>query len=291
MEVSVGATEWAAEVVAMQGLRGWKGVRSAGWAAICLCWLSSLPALAGQQAPQDQTGPGAPILLAQLPSLPGTVSPAKPNEKAIRLYRRAVQELQHQRPKAAENDASHAARLDPQFADAEALAATAALAQRQFSQAKVLAQSAVQQDAGNEKAWVALATADNYTAQYADAVQALRHVPNPETAGWQVAYQWARAEAGLGNGEEVLLWVNRAALTAPQSFAPLHLLRASALLAAGQPAAGADELEAYLSVAGRAALDRAALTAELQRLREMSKATIAADVPGDAGSESNALAN
>ena len=65
------------------------------------------------------------------------------------------------------------------------------------------------------------------------AANALRHVRPQEQQTWQVAYQGARAEAGLQHLPECLEWLNRAALSAPVNFAPLHLLRASALLAVG----------------------------------------------------------
>ncbi len=207
--------------------------------------------------------------------------------KAIRSYLRAVRELHQGHTVAAEKDANRAARLDAKFADADALAATGALAQQQFDRARGEAADAVCIDAADEKAWVVLATADNYLGKYSEAIDALGHVRRQNQVTWQVAYQWARAEAGQNHAQQTLEWVDRAALSAPSSFAPLHLLRASALLAASQNAAAANELETYLQLLGKNAPQRERLTRELHRLQETSQRQSATET----GTERNALAN
>ncbi len=201
--------------------------------------------------------------------------------KALQSYRQAIQELHHGQAVAAEKDACRAMQLDPNFADAEALAATATLAQKQFVRARDEASRAVQRNAADEKAWVILATADNYLGRYAEAVEALGHVRQQDQATWQVAYQWGRAEAGQEHAQAALDWSNRAALSAPPDFAPLHLLHASALLAAGRYARAADELGAYLQLLGANAPERAGLTQELARLQKLAQTP----------AEYNALAN
>lgn len=202
---------------------------------------------------------------------------------ALRAYSKSVHELHAGSPGLAEADARRAIALDHRFADAYALAATADLALKQFDAARALAAQAVQLSPAEEKGWVAVATADNYLGQPADALQALSHIAPRRQNAWQVAYQWARAEAGLGDAREALDWANRAALTAPPEFAPLHLLRASALLAAGQPLRAADELESYLQLLGANAPERAELLKKVEQLRQ------AIPAPGDDGW--NALAN
>ena len=234
--------------------------------AIGMCFLCAPHAL-GQ--PAESTASGDPVLTAQL-DLPDTsmmesgIAPA-----AMVFYRKAVEELHQGKSVAAEKDACRAAQTDEKFADADALAATAALAQRRFARALTEANAAVQIDPKDEKAWVILATADNYLAQYGDALDALRHVAAEHWTTWQVAYQWARAETGLDDGAQTLDWANRAALTAPSSFAPLHLLRASALLAVGDNAQSADELEVYLQLLNQRAPERAELTRELKHIRAL----------------------
>ncbi len=245
----------------------------------CLMVPSTLAQSAGGPVNSD------PILTAQLDPPDATVMEPGIAPKALLLYREAVQELHRGNNVAAEKDARDAVRLDRNFADAYALAATAALSQRQFARALAEAEAAVHIDDNDEKAWVILATADNYIGQYSDALNALRHVQQEHWTTWQVAYQWARAEAGLNNAVQTLEWANRAALTAPASFAPLHLLRASALLAAGSNAQSADELETYLQLLNKNAPPRAALTRELHRIRAQRP-----PATGDVA-EYNALAN
>jgi tetratricopeptide (TPR) repeat protein len=195
---------------------------------------------------------------------------------AMQMYLRAVRELHQGHAVPAEKDANHALQMDPKFADAAALAATAALMQQQFQRAAAKATQAVQINAADEKAYVILATAQNYLGDYSAAADALRHVRPQEQQTWQVAYQWARAEAGLQHLPECLEWLNRAALSAPVNFAPLHLLRASALLAMGDNARAADELEIYLQFPSANPSQRDLLTQELRRLHLLPQSSAAA---------------
>lgn len=189
--------------------------------------------------------------------------------QALQVYRRAVHELHQGETAAAAKDAQRAIRMDEKFADAYALSATAALIERNYSLAQAEAAHATQIDPQDEKAWVIVATADNYLGLYAKAAEALAHIPEQKEEAWQVAYQWARAEAGRQHAQQALEWSNRAALTAPSTFAPLHLLRASALLAANQYALSADELEAYLSLIAPDAPQHCELADELRKLRAL----------------------
>jgi hypothetical protein len=191
-------------------------------------------------------------------------------DKARSAYARGVQALLAGQTKEAEHAAKEAIAEDRNFSDAYALAATAELSQRRFSEAQSLAQQAVRADAASVKARVILATADNYLGSYAAAVEALDPVQSAAARWWQAAYQRARAEAGLEHAQAALDWSNRAALLAPPEFAPLHLLHASALAAAAQYAQAAGELEAYLQIAGDAAPQRAELQHALDRLREQA---------------------
>ena len=200
---------------------------------------------------------------------------------ALQIYDRAVHELHHGHAVIAEADANRALQRDPKFADAAALAATAALMQQQFQRAATEATQAIQINAADEKAYVILATAQNYLGHYSAAADALRHVRPQEQQTWQVAYQWARAEAGLQHLPECLEWLNRAALSAPVNFAPLHLLRASALLAMGDNARAADELDIYLQFPSVNSAQRDLLTQELHRLRQLPQSSAASATTGN----------
>ncbi len=205
--------------------------------------------------------------------------------KAMQWYLQAARELHEGQAVSAEKHALRAMHLGPKFADAGALAATAALQQQQYERAHQEAADAARIDPADEKAWVILATADNHLGEYVDAATALGHVRQQDQATWQVAYQWARAEAGQDHAQSALEWSNCAALTAPPTFAPLHLLRASALLAVNQYALAADELETYLQLMGANAPERALLEQELLRIRALVK-SVSTD-----GTQYNALAN
>ena len=252
--------------------------------AIVLCCLCAPCALAKHIA-QNAKASSNPILTAQLDWPVSSLVEAGIQPEAMRLYSQAVGELRRGQLGEAEKDARRAGELDATFADAEALAATAALSQRRFARACEEAGSATRINADDEKAWVILATADNYLAEYDDAIDALQHVREVHWTTWQVAYQWARAEAGLNNAAQTLEWANRAALSAPSGFAPLHLLRASALLAAKRNGQAADELETYLELLSRNAPERNGLTRELARIRSLPQ------TPTGEVAEYNALRN
>ena len=219
-----------------------------------------------------------PIALAQEATAPTNAdnlieSGIKPD--ALQIYDRAVHELHQGHAVAAEADANRALQRDPKFADAAALAATAALMQEQFARASAQATRAIQINAADEKAYAILATAQNYLGDYSAATDALRHLRPQEQQTWRVAYQWARAEAGLQHLPQCLEWLNRAALSAPVNFAPLHLLRASALLATGDNGRAADELDIYLQFPSVNASQRELLTQELHRLRQLPPSSAA----------------
>lgn len=256
----------------------------------CLIVPRTLAESAGKQ-PAGKSADFGPILSAQFDLSDAPMVEAGIAPGAVRLYRLGIQELHHGDNAAAEKDALRAVQLDTKFADADALAATAALAQRQFVRALTESNEAVHIDDSDEKAWVILATANNYIGQYSDAIYELRHVQQDHWTTWQVAYQWARAEAGLDNAAQTLEWANRAAFTAPSSFAPLHLLRASALLAAGRNAQSADELEIYLQLLGGNAPERERLTRELHRLRGLAQNGGASPAVAGGTLEHNAHAN
>ncbi|HEX4019967.1 MAG TPA: hypothetical protein VHX63_02385 [Acidobacteriaceae bacterium] len=192
------------------------------------------------------------------------------SQKARAIYQKGVLALQRGRASEAERDAERAMHADATFSDAYALAATAQLSQRNFLLAQSTAKTAMHADASNLKAYVILATADNYLGQYSAAVVALTPVLAASTQWWQIAYQQARAEAGLEHAQAALEWSNRAALRAPAGFAPLHLLHASALVASAQYAQAADELETYLALEGEKTPQREELERELGRLRKLA---------------------
>ncbi len=195
-------------------------------------------------------------------------------DKNYEIYFHGVQSLHRGHADQAERDAEKAIAADAKFSDAYALAATAQLSQRKFEQALNSAQMALTTDPSNEKAYVILATADNYLGQYEDAAAALGHVKQDSATWWQISYQLARADAGLNDVQGALNWSNRAALQAPQDFAPLHLLHASALLAIAQYKQAADELEVYLKLEGKQAPQRDELRRELQRLRQQAHSPV-----------------
>ncbi len=238
------------------------------WATAFAAGATAPPKAAAESGAQAETG--AIFSDSALASIAALNSAKKPRD----FYRQGVRALHRGHAAEAERDAQKAIKEKikamENFSDAYALVATAELSQRKFSLAQSAAKSSIDADASNEKAYVILATADNYLGQYADAVVALRHVQADSAQWWQISYQRARAEVGLNHARAALDWSNRAALQAPQDFAPLHLLHASALVSIAQYAQAADELETYLGLEGKQAPQRDELQRELGKLRELA---------------------
>lgn len=242
--------------------------------AIALACLS-IPIAVAQCAGSKPNADTSSQFDASTPANVGNLTESGIQPDALQIYERAVRELHQGHAVVAEADANRALQMDSRFADAAALAATAALMQEQFARAAAEATQAIHVNAADEKAYVILATAQNYLGDYSAAADALRHVRPQEQQTWQVAYQWARAEAGLQHLPECLEWLNRAALSAPVNFAPLHLLRASALLAMGDNARAAHELEVYLQFPSVSTSQRELFTQELHRLRQLPPSSAA----------------
>ncbi len=245
----------------------------AGIAVAVVIGCLSIPQTPAQSAGSNANAENSSQVASPIATHEGNLTESAIQPEALQIYLRAVRELHQGHAAAAEQDAIRAFHIDRKFADASALAATAALVQQQFERAAAEATQAVQINAADEKAYVILATAQNYLGHYSAAAEALRHVRPQEQQTWQVAYQWARAEAGLQDFQKCLEWANRAALSAPPNFAPLHLLRASLLLTLGENARAADELEIYLQLPSVNASQRDLLTQEMHRLRTLPQSS------------------
>jgi tetratricopeptide (TPR) repeat protein len=248
--------------------------------AVVLACLS-IPVALAQGADSNANANTSSHFDASIPTNADNLTESGIQSDALQMYARAVHELHQGHAILAETDATRALQQDPKFADAAALVATASLMQEQFQRATVEATQAIQINPADEKAYVILATAQNYLGHYSAAADALRHVRPQEQQTWQVAYQWARAEAGQQHLQECLEWLNRAALSAPVNFAPLHLLRASALFAMGDNTRAADELEIYLQFPSVNPSQRDLLTQELHRLRQLPQSSDASATTGN----------
>jgi hypothetical protein len=247
----------------VDGLRVRWGLRTSLW--FCLILVLAARPVCAQTAAEEMV----PVLTLQLPTLaPGQRLTG--NAKASAAYLRATQDLTRRKIARAAHEAGQAVRWAPESAPAWTLAATVSLAEYRFDRAAVQAAAAGRLAPQMIPAWIVLATAENYRDHYAAALAALSHVSFSGEEPWQADYQRARAAAGLEQGAAVLLWSNRAALSAPAGFAPLHLLRASALANTGQYRAASEELAAYLRLIRNRSVEAAGLRRELKRLQALA---------------------
>jgi len=91
-----------------------------------------------------------------------------------------------------------------------------------------------------------VAEALNGLRRYEDAYLLLREVRGAEAQSWQVIYERARAEVGIGNLRGADLWSLRAVASAPITFPQVHLIRGQALMLAERWQEARMELALYL---------------------------------------------
>lgn len=86
----------------------------------------------------------------------------------------------------------------------------------------------------------------NRTSHYADAERALERAATLDPASWQAYFEMAKTMVGKGEYSRAVTYADRARALAPADFAPIHLVRANALMALKDFREAATELQAYV---------------------------------------------
>lgn len=175
-----------------------------------------------------------------------SVSQFRVPAKARKVFRKAEDALKKQKYDEAEKQVNEALQLFPTYADALTLRALLRLDGQRTQEALQDLQDAIKADANYPLAYVVMGAAFNRTSKFDDAVRALQRgiVLNP--ASWQAYFELGKAFVGKGEFADAIRSLDRAQQMAPDNYAPLHLVKAHALLAMKNYPDAMTELEKYL---------------------------------------------
>jgi tetratricopeptide (TPR) repeat protein len=155
--------------------------------------------------------------------------------------------------------------IAPDFAEALTLRAVLSMTNNRLEEARVDLEKAVQIDPNYAMAYVVLGSDYNALERFDDAQRVLDRAIAMAPNTWQAYFELSKAALGRGDFRAALRQVNKAQDRNKRDFAPLHLVKAKALLGLRNFREAVSELESYLAKApeggasaeARQTLDRA----------------------------------
>ncbi len=191
-----------------------------------------LPRLAGSSA-----GNNTSVSVAQM----------KVPEKARNAFDKASQAFTEGKFDEAQKQVSKALNLYPHFAEALTLQGLLFLQQKDYARGQAELESAIQFDPNYATAYLALGALFNNVGHYDDAARTLEHSISISPDLWQGYFEMARAYLGEGLYMKALQEANRAQSLGPGNFAPIHLVKAYAMIPQKLYKDAVRELQAFLS--------------------------------------------
>lgn len=185
----------------------------------------------------DQGSAGNTVSLAQL----------KVSAKARSLFEKASVAFSKSRYDEARKQVDKALETYPEFAEALTLRGLLHIQANQNDEGAKDLELAIKCDPNYSTAYLALGALYNNQRQFDDATRELERGVSLQPTAWQGYFEMARAYLGKGMYERALQFANKAEGLAPASFAPVHLLKAYALLPQKLYRDAARELHAFLS--------------------------------------------
>ena len=167
--------------------------------------------------------------------------------KAQSALKHAREALARQRMEEAWKQVAKALAIYPQYAEALALRGILQLDQKNVDGARTDLEEAIKDDPGYAMAYVILGAAYNLQSQFDSAVRTLDRGVALSPTSWQGYYELGKAYLGQGDFEGSLRQLDKAQEFAPKAYAPLHLVKAHALLGLKDYTSAVTELEAYLA--------------------------------------------
>lgn len=164
---------------------------------------------------------------------PATISVVemKVPSKAKKEYEKAEEAFGKRRLDEARSHCDKALEAAPTYSRALSLSALLNLTNNKLEDAAKQAEQAVKSDYGYAMGYVVLGAIYNAMQRYDDAIRTLdRGIPLAPSS-WQANFELSKALLGKGDYQRALASADRAIPVAPPDYAPLHLVRAHALLA------------------------------------------------------------
>lgn len=166
--------------------------------------------------------------------------------KARDVFHKAQKALDKQKYDEAEKLIDKALGIFPNYADALTLRALLRMDAGRQPEAIDDLQKAVKYDPSYALAYVVMGAAWNQSAKFDEAVRALQRGISLNPASWQAYFEMGKSFVGKGDFPTAIRNLDRAEQMAPDNYAPLHLVKAHALLGMKSYADAMTELEKYL---------------------------------------------
>ena len=168
-------------------------------------------------------------------------------EKARKALNKARESIGKHRTDDAQKELAKALEIYPYYSDAYRERGIMQFAAGNIDGAVNDLQQAIKYDANNAMAYVAMGAALNNQEKYGDALRALDRGVAIQPNAWQAYFEMARAELGQGDFAASLRSCDRAKLLMATDYAPLHLVRAHALMGVKNYWEAQSELEEFIS--------------------------------------------
>ena len=175
-----------------------------------------------------------------------SVAQYKVPNKARDAYHKAEKAFSKQKFDEAASELEKALGIYPQYAQALTLRAILRLDHEQLAQASADLEQAIKVDPNYGLAYVVMGATQNLNSKFDDAIRSLQRALSLAPASWQAHFEMAKAFLGKGDYTSALRNVQHASEMAPADYAPIHLLKAHALLGLKSYNDAMLELEKYL---------------------------------------------
>lgn len=175
-----------------------------------------------------------------------SVSQLKVPDKAKKLFAKAQEAYQKEKFDQSRENVEKALQTFPGYAQALTLRGLLELQDHKLDQARTDLEQAVKNDYGYALGYVVLGATYNLMQLYDDSVRVLERSLVLTPTSWQAYLELSKALLGKGQFEAALRQVNKASALGPPSYAPLHLVKAHALLGVKNFDQAVAELEQFL---------------------------------------------
>src|SRR5262249_30307521 len=167
-------------------------------------------------------------------------------KKARELFKKAQAAARKQKPDEESKYLAGALEVYPDFADALTLRGIRKLDNNQLTEATADLEKAIQCDGSYALAYLVLGAAYNMANRFDDALRSSDHGISLMPTAWQGYFEMAKSYIGKADYEKALRQLDKATSLGPRNYAPIHLVRAHALLALKSYSEAMVELQSFL---------------------------------------------
>lgn len=191
-------------------------------------------------------------------------------KKARELFKKAQAAARKQKPDEESKYLAEALEVYPDFADALTLRGITKLDSNQIPGATADLEKAIHCDGSYALAYLVLGAAYNMASRFDDALRSSDHGVSLMPTAWQGYFEMAKSYIGKADYEKALRQLDKAVSLGPPNYAPIHLVKAHALLALKNYSEAMLELQAFLDHAPKGDPN----TAEVMALMDSTKSFI-----------------